>query len=205
MDLLQNAMQTLRDAANAYLENLDSRSDAWLVLTSLVDHGGTLNQSARDKIVMTVYNITRESFASSYRPALPLPLGADPAQGLAVHNPPLYVNMHLMFMANFTERNYADGLAALSRLISYFQQTPVFTAQNAPQLSPQIDQLCLDFENLSPVDVNYVMGMLGTRYLPSAFYKVRMIPFDSQAMVSRTQAVSGAGARAGVAPERGAP
>ncbi len=192
MDLLQNAMQTICQSANAYLENLDSRTDAWLVLTSLVDHGGMLNPAARDKIVMTVYNITRENFASSYRAALPLPLGADPAQGLPVHHPPLYLNMHLMFMANFTEKHYSDGLATLSRLISYFQQTPVFNAQNAPQLSPKIDQLCMDFENLSPVDVNYVMGMLGTRYLPSAFYKVRMIAFDSPAMLSRSYAVSGA-------------
>lgn len=204
MDLLQNAMQTLRDRANAYLENMDSRTDAWLVLTSLIDQGGNQNQAARDKIVMTVYNITRENFAGSYRPALPLPLGADPSQGLAVHNPPLYLNMHLMFMANFTERNYVDGLAALSRLIGFFQQTPVFTAQNAPGLSPRIEQLCLDFENLSPVDVNYVMGMLGTRYLPSAFYKVRMIPFDSPAMLSRSYPVLGSGVAAGPSTRNGA-
>jgi hypothetical protein len=98
-----------------------------------------------------------------------------------------------MFMANFTERTYQDGLAALSRLISYFQQTPVFTLQNAPDLSPQIDKLTLDFENLTPVDVNYVMSMLGTRYLPSAFYKLRMIPFTSTAMQARTYPVAGSG------------
>jgi len=190
MDLLQNAMQTLRDCTNAYLNNLDSRADPWLVLTSLVDHGGNINQTAQDKIVMSVYNITRETFASSYRPSMPLALGASPSQGLPVHSPPLYLNMHVMFMANFTERNYPDGLAVLSRLISFFQQTPVFTAQNAPQLSPKLEKLCLDFENLSPVEVNYVMSMLGTRYLPSAFYNVRMIAFDSSAMLSRSYAVA---------------
>jgi hypothetical protein len=139
---------------------------------------------------MTVYNITRETFASSYRPSMPLPLGANPAQGLPVQSPPLYLNMHVMFMANFTERNYPDGLAVLSRVISFFQQNSMFTAQNAPQLSPKVEKLCLDFENLSPVEVNYVMSMLGTRYLPSAFYKVRMIAFDSTAMLARTFAVA---------------
>lgn len=96
-----------------------------------------------------------------------------------------------MFMANFAEKSYPDGLAALSRLISYFQQTPVLTPQNAPELSPEIDKLTLDFENLTPVDVNYVMSMLGTRYLPSAFYKLRMIPFASTAMQGRTYPVIG--------------
>lgn len=98
-----------------------------------------------------------------------------------------------MFMANFIEHSYPDGLAALSRLISFFQQTPVLNAQNTPGLSPEIDQLTLDLENLSAVDVNYVMGMLGTRYLPSVFYKLRMIPFASSAMQSRTYAVTASG------------
>jgi len=35
------------------------------------------------------------------------------------------------------------------------------------------------------------MGMLGTRYLPSAFYRVRMIQFDSRAMDARAYAATG--------------
>ena len=34
---------------------------------------------------------------------------------------------------------------------------------------------------------------LGTRYLPSAFYKMRMIPFVSAAMAGRSYPVTGAG------------
>jgi hypothetical protein len=165
----------------------------------MVDHDGSLNESARGKIVMAVYNITREAFSSSYQPVIPGGAGVDSSTGLAITAPPLYLDVHLMFMANFTERTYTDGLAALSRLISYFQQTPVFTLQNAPALAPQIDQLTLDFENLTPVDVNYVMSMLGTRYLPSAFYKLRMIPFASTAMQARTYPVTSGGLKSTVA------
>ncbi|MEJ2459795.1 MAG: hypothetical protein P8Y58_17310, partial [Novosphingobium sp.] len=63
---------------------------------------------------------------------------------------------------------------------------------NAPTLTESIDKLTLEFENLSPVDVNYVMSMLGTRYLPSAFYKLRMLPFVSTAMGERAYPVRGA-------------
>lgn len=199
MDLLSNVLKTVCDLANANLKNIDPRPDAWVTLTSLVDHDGSVNQSARDKIVMTVYNISREIFASSYQAvgsALP---GNVPAKGLPVVAPPLYVDVHLMFMANFAEKNYLDGLSALSRLISYFQQTPVFTPQNAPALAPEIDQITLDLENMDPVDVNYVMGMLGTRYFPSVFYKLRLIPFASTAMSERAYPVTAAGASAGAA------
>jgi hypothetical protein len=192
-DLVRNALETIAGLANAYLENLDRRGDAWISLTSLVDHNGTLNQGARDKIVMCVYNITREITISTYQPTLSSGRKTDLAAGLAIISPPLYIDIHLMFMANFTEKNYSDGLAAISRLISYFQQTPYYDSSNAPMLDPVFDKLTLEFENLSPVDVNYVMSMLGTRYLPSAFYKLRMIPFASTAMQGRTYAVGGTG------------
>lgn len=192
-DLIRNALETIAGLANSYLENLDRRGDAWISLTSLVDHNGTLNQGARDKIVMCVYNITREVTISTYQPTLSSGRKSDAAAGLAIVSPPLFIDIHLMFMANFTEKNYSDGLAALSRLISYFQQMPYFDAANAPTLDPAFDKLTLEFENLSPVDVNYVMSMLGTRYLPSAFYKLRMIPFASTAMQGRAYAVGGTG------------
>ena len=192
-DLIRNALETISGLANAYLENLDRRGDAWISLTSLVDHNGTLNQGARDKIVMCVYNITRETTISTYQSTLSGGRKSDPAAGLAIVSPPLFIDIHLMFMANFTEKNYSDGLAALSRLVGYFQQTPFYDASNAPGLDPAFDKLTLEFENLSPVDVNYVMSMLGTRYLPSAFYKLRMIPFASTAMQGRAYAVGGSG------------
>lgn len=191
-DLIRNALETISGLANAYLENLDRRGDAWISLTSLVDHNGTLNQGARDKIVMCIYNITRETISTD-QSTLSGGRKVDAAAGLAIVSPPLFIDIHLMFMANFTEKNYSDGLAALSRLIGYFQQTPFYDASNAPGLDPAFDKLTLEFENLSPVDVNCVMSMLGTRYLPSAFYKLRMIPFASTAMQGRAHAVGGSG------------
>ncbi len=191
MDIIRNALDTICGLANAYLQNIDHRAEGWVVLTSLVDHDGSINPAARDKVVMSVYNLTRETSISTYQPTQSAGQRHKAGDSLAVVSPPLYVDVHLMFMANFAERNYSDGLAMLSRVISYFQQNPVFTQANAPGLDPDIDKLTLDFDNLSPVDVNYVMSMLGTRYLPSAFYKLRMLPFTSLAMQARAYPVTG--------------
>lgn len=189
MDVIRNALETICASANTYLENIDNRGDAWVVLTSMVDHDGSINQAAKDKIVMTMYGMTRESVIpgayytmnAEYRAAEP---------GLAVINPPLYVNLHLSFMANFVEKNYPDGLAALSRIMDFFQQNPLFTHDNAQSLAPSIDRLSIEFESLGPVDVNYIMGMLGTNYLPSVFYKLRMLPFAANVMQARTYPVT---------------
>lgn len=194
MTLIKNACQIICAQANAFLENIERRPDPWVILTSLVNHDGSMNASARDSVVMTVCNITRESFAGSYQPSAPLAPGASAGAGLAVVSPPVYIDLHIMFMANFAEKTYAEGLSALSRVISCFQMTPYLTPQNTPNLSPDITKLTLDLENLSMTDVNYAMGMLGTKYLPSVFYKVRMLPFASTAMSARAYPVMGAGA-----------
>ena len=187
MSDIRNVLEVICRQVNEYLQNINRRNDDWVVLSSIVDHRGGVNEAIQDKVVMTVYNITRENTISTYTPARP---GGD---AYAIVSPPIYINLHLMFMANFFEKNYSEGLAAISVLISYFQQHPCFTPSNTPELQPGIDKLTLEMESLTPVDVNYVMGILGTKYLPSAFYKLRLLPFDSNAMWARTYGAMGLG------------
>ncbi len=134
---------------------------------------------------MSLYNITRETTVSTYN--------SVQSSGSSYFSaaPPLYVDLDIIFMANFVETHYPAGLAAISRLVSYFQQNPALTHATAPRLDPAVDKISLELVNLSPADVNHVMGMLGTKYLPSVFYKLRMIPFQSPAMQSRSYPAQG--------------
>lgn len=175
-DILRNALEVIRALANTHLQNLDGRAEDWIALTSPSDQDGMPNADTGNKIVMTVYNITAATTVSTYPTTLP---------GQAAASPPLYLDLHLMFAANFAPANYGEGLAALSRLITYFQQTPIISHDNAPQLAPSINKLALEFANLGLADVRCVMDMLGTRYRPSVFYRLRMLPFVSSDMQSR--------------------
>lgn len=187
MSNIRNILEVICKASNEYLQNIDRRSDEWVVLSSIADHDGSINDAARDKVVMTVYNITRENVIGTYNPAK---AGVD---SFAIVRPPIYVILQLMFMANFSDRNYSDGLAAISGIISYFQQNPCFDQTNAPDLGPGVEKITLEMESPDPVDVNYIMGMLGTKYLPSVFYKLRLLPFASGAMQARAYPVMGVG------------
>lgn len=184
---IRTTLEVICTAANEYLQNIDRRSDGWVLLSNLTDHGGAVHDAIRDKVVMALYNITRENTIGTFTAARPGP------DGFAVVKPPIYVNLHLMFMANFSDQNYADGLAAISGVIAFFQQQPTFTQANAPGLPPDVEKVTLEMENLTPVDVNYIMSILGTKYLPAAFYKLRLLAFDSTAMQSRTYGVMGHG------------
>lgn len=185
MDAIRNVLEVVSKYCNEYMQNLDRRPDDWVALSNLVDHQGKLNEGTRDKVVMSVYNITHETVISTYTSAQP---GVG---GYAIVQPPLYIDLHIIALANFIERSYSDGLAAISRVISYFQQNPTFNHANAPELDPTVDKIVLEFTSLGPVDVNYVVGMLGAKYLPSVFYKLRLIPFASPAMQARTYPARG--------------
>lgn len=196
MDVIRNILETICRLSDDFLQNRERRTDGWVILSNFSDHDGKLSESTRNKIVMAVYNITHETTISTYTAAQPGRRGE-----YAIVQPPLYVDLHLIFMANFIDRAYPEGLAAISRIISFFQQNPWFTQENAPQLDRTVDKITLEFADLSPVDVNYVMSMLGTRYLPSVFYKLRLIPFTSNTMSAK--AYPARGSTPGASPENG--
>jgi len=111
-------------------------------------------------------------------------VSAEPVSGekhqLALIPPPLYIDLYVLFYANFAERNYAEGLDAISRTISFFQQNPRFTRDNLPGLDPAIDKLTFEFFNLDLQTQSRLMESMGAKYLPSVYYKVRMIPFHNE-------------------------
>lgn len=146
---------------------------------------------------MTLYNISRENIVSTYTST------KAGVGGFAIVQPPIYIDLHVMFMANFSAKNYSEGLEAISLVISFFQQNPCFTHSNAPDLGPEIDKITMEMSNLDASELNHVMGVLGTKYLPSVFYKLRMLPFASKAMQARTYPA--AGNEVAEAPDGGAP
>ncbi len=68
----------------------------------------------------------------------------------------------------------------LSAAILFFQKNPVFDHQLRPDLDTRIERLTLEIENLDRQDLSNLWGSLNAKYVPSVFYKVRMVSFASQ-------------------------
>ena len=186
MDLIPNALECVRQRLNSYLQNANPRHDDWVTLTNVLDQKGQEVPEAADRIVMFLANITHETIQSTYTAAVP-----SGGTKYAIVSPPLFINLFVLFYANLA---YKVALSAASSVVSFFQQTPTFTRDTLPGLDPQIDKLQFEFTNLDITDLNYVMGLLGTKYLPSVYYKVRLLPFQSDAMSSTTPAAQGSNA-----------
>jgi len=174
--LLESTLELLRQRLDATFQAADPRSEEWVALTSPVDIDGRLFEGAKNKLLMLLVGLQSDKTSSAA--AGPIPVRGDQYVIVA---PPLYLNAFILLIANFTEGNYATGLRVLSRAIGFFQENPVFTPDRLPGLAPEIEKVALDFVTLDLSQMNYLMAMLGLKYLPSAVYKLRMLPFHSTA------------------------
>ena len=174
MAILRTTLEIVRQQLNDTLRNIDPRPDDWVILSNIMDQAGREFPETRDKVVMVLANMRSETSISGLPQSGPVEAGR-----VGVVAPPLYVDLFVLFYANFADRNYIEGLTMISRVIAFFQQNPVFTRDNLPDLDPVIDKLRFEFTNLDLGSLNHLMGNLGVKYLPSAYYKVSMIPFQS--------------------------
>ncbi len=90
-----------------------------------------------------------------------------------VVQPPLKLNLHVLFTARFSQ--YDQSLRYLSHLLTFFQAHPGFTSEAHPGLDPRIDRLTLELQTLGYEQVNQIWAFLGAKQLPSVVYKVRMV------------------------------
>lgn len=186
MSDLRGTLELVRRRLNQFIHAADPRPEDWVILSNLVDHSGNPHEGAKGKIVMFLANIQREVTISTYKPNVPVSRGR-----YAVVASPLHIDLFVLFYANFYDSTYIQGLEAISRTISFFQQNPWFTKESLPGLDPAIEKLSFELVNLEPVELNYLMGLTGSKYLPSVYYKVRMIPFQAGAIQQQRRGVRG--------------
>lgn len=107
-------------------------------------------------------------------------------------NPPVNLNLYLLFSANFPGNEDAYGLALrrLSQVIRFFQGKNNFTLQNSPGGGLPDDEelqrmkLILELYTLTFEQINYLWGSLGGKQMPFVMYKARLVTIDAQRIVS---------------------
>jgi hypothetical protein len=87
--------------------------------------------------------------------------------------PPLKLNLHVLFAANFSR--YADSLKYLSHVLTCFQAQRSFTQTEHADLDPRIEKLTVELLSLPYDQLNQIWAFVGAKQLPSAVYRVRMV------------------------------
>ncbi len=169
---------------NQYLKNRFELSEDIVIVSNLINHDGAIEANTNNKVVVFLANLEKDTMPQRQTRSFNSPDGRH-----LVTSKPLYLNLSLVITANFTGANYLEALKFISHIVSYFQLNPIFDHQNSPELSPGIEKLILNIENIQRHDLSSMWGMFGAKYLPSIIYKVRMVTMGSQAITSQVSTV----------------
>ena len=140
-----------------------------------------------NKIVMSIVSIQANSSTSAYAPPN---MGAGDLYPLA--SPPLHIDVYFLLAANFAADNYAEGVGMMSRIISYFQEKPVFTHDDTPDLPDEMERLAVEFVSLDFTQANNVVTLTGLKRFPFLLYRIRRVPFAGPAIAATWPAVGSA-------------
>ena len=131
-----------------------------------------------NKINLTIVNIEEEESMAHRNPHM------KTSNGIIKKNPPVYLNIYLLFSVNFKDKFYLKGLNLLSLIISFFQQHSVFDASQY-SLPDSIAKLNFELVNMKIEHMSHFWGALGANYQPSVIYKMRMLSIDSESMITK--------------------
>ena len=132
---------------------------------ALVDSSDAANDIHNHHVIISLVNIEEESSLKNGLHYRRTPIG-----GIEYENPPVYLNLYLLFTANFPN-NYNSSLVLLGLIIRFFQGQNSFTI---PSDEGEL-QISLDLYTMTFEQINHLWGSLGGKQIPFVLYKARLV------------------------------
>jgi len=171
--MLDIAINFLADELNSYLRKRGAlaQTEDIVVPSALVNDKGEW-VLPEQRIGVTLINIEEERVL---REQLPERVYLDGSH--VVLQPVLKLNLTVLFAARFAQNSegYKRSLNFLSHVLTFFQANPSFSTDKSPALDARIAKLNLELLSYSAEQLNQTWAYLGSKYLPSAIYRIRMI------------------------------
>ena len=129
-----------------------------------------------NKVICSLVNIEKDGSRQYNRPG---------------ENPPVLINLYVLFYAYFTPNNYLEALKFISGVIVFFQQRPGFESTDTPYLPSDVDKIVFELENIGWREFGSVLGYLGVKYAPCVLYRVRTLKMEEDTLRDEIPFISG--------------
>jgi hypothetical protein len=185
--MIDIALILLRDELTSYINV--SKNDNSVVVNidniGLLEPGGG-SSSLSDSIIITLVNIEEESTLKN-QSAVRRPF----INNATYQNPPVYLNLYVLFTSNYSGTNYPLALKRLSYIIQFLQSKNSFSvASSISAGSIDLSQsdisdlkFTLELYTLTFEQINHLWGSLGGRQVPFAMYKLRLVAITDRAII----------------------
>jgi hypothetical protein len=182
--MIYSALQSVTYKLNEFIKTRYRTKEDLVELSNILEQDGSLTLKETNKLIVSLINIEREPTLNG--------LPRNPDKGITnqkISNPPISINLYIIFIALSSGKHYPNALKLLSSVIEFFQTNVIIDHQSTPQLNPSIDKLTFEIVNLDIQALSQLWGALGCKYMPSIVYKSRMLTIDSREIKGEAQRV----------------
>ena len=177
--MIHNVSTSIAIKLDEFIKNKLSVNNDTVIVSSLVDIKGNLNQDVENKISIFLIHVEEETITKN---------ATKFSQG---NSPPVKINIMLMFSAYFPNFNYVEALRYVSLVIEFFQITNVFDDSNTEGLPLNANRIRCELFNISIDEIGKLWGNIGANYVPSVCYKFKQILFDGENISQDTPRILG--------------
>ncbi len=170
--MIYSAVNYVATQLNQYLKRQHNIPKDLVIISDLGDRS---TRATENQVVATLVNIVRDHFPKEPNQVL---LNGNSRNAVNQGYRAVYINLYLMFVANFYAEHYSESLKFVSSIIEYFQHTMVYERKRHPDLPQGIEKLLMEMENLDLKELHNIWTLINGKYMPSVLFKVRMLPFD---------------------------
>jgi hypothetical protein len=116
-------------------------------------------------------------------------LKRNPPGNPVYENPPVFLNLYVLFSSNYWGTNYIYALKRISYVIQFLQSKNTFTYNSSVSGDRATDPDVLDLRftmeiyTLTFEQLNHLWGSLGGRQIPFVMYKLRLIALTERKTV----------------------
>jgi hypothetical protein len=186
--MIDTAITLLQQELQNYLSFKDASA------TVVVDNIGFLETPNGDNlsnnIVITVVNVEEESTLKN-QPAAK----RNPPSNVVYENPPVYLNLYVLFTSNYWGDKYVFALKRISYVVQFLQSRNAFSFGSLTSGSVTTDTDLLDLRftmelyTLTFEQLNHLWGSLGGRQIPFVMYKLRLVAITERKKVREVSPV----------------
>lgn len=181
--MIDQVLQYIVVEINQYFRVRFGLNENIVVLSGIVNIDGTPALQQDNKIVLTLLNIEQEKVVATNGNYQSI---GDKTSKV---NPPVFINLSLLFSGYFPGSNYAEALKFVSGVITFFQGNSSFSREETSTLPEGVDKLVFDLQKFTYQDLSHIWGMLGSKHMPSVGYKLRMLMIDNKQLKEQRPAI----------------
>jgi len=169
--MIYEVIQTITDGLNIFFKTRLRTNEDKAVISALVNQDGTVAMLEENKVLVTLVNLERE----------PTPVGPKKDGKQRVH-----INFFVLFSCYFSNANYGEALKFLAFTMNYLNDNSSIDISDSGGLKSTSSssglKVQIEIESLTVDQNSNLWSTTGAKYMPSALYKIRMIPLDSNSL-----------------------